>query len=67
MTVVEPGDGWTDDQPKPGSDVARIHGCTCPVLDNGHGAGYLGNGELYGWVVSMDCPLHAPRTPIDSR
>jgi len=45
-------------KPLPGSNEAIDAGCTCPVLDNGHGRGYLGNGEKYGWVLSEDCPLH---------
>ena len=43
----------------PGSAQALDQGCTCPVLDNGHGAGWCGNTGLY--VISMDCPLHRPR------
>ena len=31
--------------PNPGSDAAIEAGCTCPVLDNGHGKGVGGNGE----------------------
>lgn len=43
------------DTPNPGSDEAIDDGCTCPILDNGHGKGsYLGD-----FIVSMDCPLHA--------
>jgi hypothetical protein len=46
-----------DDQvPKPGSDEAIDQGCTCPVLDNAHGAGYLGLGR--GWWIAGGCPLH---------
>lgn len=44
--------------PAPGSPEAIAQGCTCPVLDNGHGKGYLGDGERFGWVMSLDCPLH---------
>lgn len=44
--------------PAPGSPEAIAQGCTCPVLDNGHGRGYLGDGERFGWVMSLDCPLH---------
>lgn len=28
-----------DDVPNPGSDEAIDRGCTCPILDNAHGAG----------------------------
>lgn len=42
----------------PGSIEASEAGCTCPILDNGHGRGYLGDGEKYGWVINQDCPIH---------
>lgn len=41
----------------PGSDEAIKHGCTCPVLDNAHGAGIFGLGR--DWYISGDCPVHA--------
>ena len=44
--------------PNPGSDAAIKQGCTCPVLDNGHGKGVGGNGEKHGWWFTEDCPLH---------
>lgn len=47
-----------NDKPNPGSKDAIEDGCTCPVLDNGHGAGHLGDGEKYGWWKNADCPLH---------
>lgn len=53
-------------QPNPGSDEAIAQGCTCPVLDNGHGNEELGKER--GFWISGDCPLHAgpedlPATP----
>lgn len=42
--------------PNPGSDAALARGCTCPVLDNGHGNPELG--RLRGFVMRADCPLH---------
>ena len=42
----------------PGSKEAVKHGCTCPVLDNAHGRGHLGDGEKYGWWINAECPLH---------
>ena len=45
--------------PKPGTRQASELDCTCPVLDNGHGRGYMGDGERYGFVVQENCPLHA--------
>lgn len=50
---------WPDGAP--GSDEALDKGCTCPVLDNAHGRGYLGLGV--GWVIADGCPLHARQTP----
>ena len=55
--------------PNPGSDEALDLGCTCPVLDNGHGRG-CGmadeNGKLLFWY-SADCKVHCrpdeTRTP----
>ena len=47
----------TDDTPpSPGSDAAIQQGCTCPVMDNAHGRGYMGVSGVY--VYSGDCPLH---------
>ena len=46
----------------PGSDSARLRGCTCAVLDNGHGrVPYMGWDPETGeglWSMSMGCPLH---------
>lgn len=44
------------DTPKPGSPEAITAGCKCPVIDNGHGLGYLGQAGVY--VYNEDCPLH---------
>jgi hypothetical protein len=40
--------------PNPGSDGAIEMGCTCAVLDNGHGKG---NGPF--WITG-GCPVHDP-------
>jgi len=40
------------DKPNPGSDEALDQGCSCPVMDNGHGKG---PGPFW---VTVDCPLH---------
>jgi hypothetical protein len=45
------------DTPKPGSDAAIEAGCTCPVLDNHHGHGFVMGGETVFWI-SEKCPLH---------
>ena len=42
--------------PAPGSDEAIKAGCLCPVMDNGHGDGYLGQKGVY--VMTEGCPLH---------
>lgn len=42
--------------PNPGSDEALQAGCRCPVMDNGHGAGYMGQAGIF--VMNLDCPLH---------
>lgn len=51
--------------PKPGSDDALDAGCLCPVLDNGHGRGYMGMPGIF--VMRADCPLHGTevRSPGD--
>jgi hypothetical protein len=46
----------TPDTPPPGSDAAIAKGCTCPVLDNAHGKGYMGIPGTY--VYGGACPLH---------
>lgn len=43
--------------PAPGSDAALDAGCTCPVVDNGHGRCPLPDGN---WWVAAGCPVHAP-------
>ncbi len=54
----------TEHQPgfRPGSLAAREQGCTCPVIDNAHGAGRGSNGERFGWWIAGDCALHADAT-----
>lgn len=42
--------------PNPGSDEALDQGCTCAVLDNAHGRGYMGQPGVF--CMSQDCPLH---------
>ncbi len=44
------------EKPNPGSDEAIALGCTCPVIDNGHGKG-SGHGEGLFWTTE-GCPLH---------
>lgn len=49
----------SETRPTPGSDAAIAQGCTCPVLDNGHGNPQIG--VTRGWYIAGDCPLHANR------
>jgi len=48
--------------PNPGSDEALACGCTCPVIDNGHGRGYLGGIKRADgsgvFVYTVGCPVH---------
>jgi hypothetical protein len=48
--------------PNPGSEEAVSMGCTCPVMDNGYGRGYMGGVKDAGgntvFVVSEVCPVH---------
>ena len=50
-----PESDWTHN---PGSPEAVEAGCTCAILDNGHGRGRYADGERYGWWVAEGCPLH---------
>lgn len=48
--------------PKPGSPEAIRIGCACPIMDNGHGKGWMGgvkdeNGETI-FVYTVGCPVH---------
>lgn len=49
------------DPPYPGSDAAIAAGCTCPVLDNGHGNVGLAR-DRGGWIIVVGCPLHSGDT-----
>lgn len=50
-------------KPNPGSDEALDQGCSCPVLDNGHGNPELG--RTGGFVYNADCPVHCPKEEPD--
>ena len=47
---------WAENAPNPGSLEAHDLGCECPVIDNCHGQGYLGQEGLF--VTALGCPLH---------
>jgi hypothetical protein len=51
-------------QPNPGSDEAIEAGCTCAVLDNNHGRGFLYGGVLAFWITS-GCPIHSPKAATE--
>lgn len=55
--MSETGDMSTRQEYPPGSDEALARGCTCPVLDNAHGRGWVIDGEPVWWIRA-DCPLH---------
>lgn len=48
----------------PGSDAARHQGCTCSILDNARGAGWLGMPGRF--VMSADCTMHGVKA-MDAR
>ena len=41
----------------PGSDQARNAGCTCPVMDNSNGKGYMGMDGVF--VYNENCEYHS--------
>lgn len=49
--------------PNPGSEEAIALGCTCPVFDNHHGCGYLGQPDVFVYVGG--CQIH--RLPAERR
>lgn len=46
----------TATEPNPGSQEAIDAGCSCPILDNSHGRGYMGVEGIFVYV--KDCPVH---------
>lgn len=50
----------------PGSEAARLAGCTCPVLDNQHGRGMIIDGRVV-YVYNCGCPLHDKATDNGKR
>ncbi len=49
---------YKDFIPNPGSKEAIDAGCICPVLDNEHGKGYMGQSDVFAYVTG--CPVHCP-------
>jgi hypothetical protein len=54
----EPMTATAINKPNPGSKAAIDAGCTCPVMDNEYGAGYMGMKDVY--IYSAGCKLHKP-------
>lgn len=52
--------------PHPGSKEAiKLH-CSCPVMDNENGGGFI-MGGVRCWWQSEDCPLHGRLNRFDQR
>lgn len=45
-----------DKIPNPGSDEAIDLGCSCPIMDNSYGEGYMGMEDVF--VYNAGCSLH---------
>ena len=48
--------------PNPGSPESVKQGCTCPIMDNAYGKGYMGgvkddDGNII-FVTQVGCPVH---------
>lgn len=50
-------------KPNPGTREAGEAGCTCPVMDNSYGKGYMGQEGVF--VYTMSCPIHTANLTID--
>jgi len=56
-------------KPNPGSNEAIDAGCTCPVIDNGHGKGSgfrTIEGEPAFWICE-NCPIHGAKNGEETR
>lgn len=51
--------------PNPGSDEALDMGCICPVLDNSHGKGYMGQENVF--IYTIGCPIHYSKPIPDKK
>lgn len=57
----------TESAPNPGSPEAIALSCSCPVIDNGNGKGWMGgvkdeNGDTV-FVYTVGCKVHSPELP----
>ena len=50
-------DEGLSDPPNPGSQEAQDMGCSCPVIDNANGRGYMGMKDVF--VYQHDCLIHS--------
>jgi hypothetical protein len=46
--------------PNPGSDEAIEMGCWCPVIDNGHGNGYMGMKTVFKFNANYSLHGNSP-------
>ena len=53
------------DKPNPGSKAAIQKGCTCPVIDNEYGAGYMGMEGIF--IYSGGCRVHYPSKDLNKQ
>lgn len=62
MSVITAADKNRDHIPNPGSQEAEDQGCTCPVMDNCRGRGYMGGAKdqrgMTVFVITGGCPVH---------
>lgn len=58
----------SSDVPHPGTQEAIDQLCSCPILDNAYGQGYmkLKDGTVL-YVMSEDCPLHSTNAIVRTR
>lgn len=42
----------------PGSPEAVKRGCMCTSENNQGGKGWYGEGERFGWDISLECTIH---------
>jgi hypothetical protein len=41
----------------PGSPEAVAKGCSCPIMDNGRGRGYMGQKNVFS--INLECSIHS--------
>lgn len=47
-------------KPNPGTHEDKEIGCTCPVIDNHYGRGYLNDSKTF--IYNMSCKIHGKTT-----